>query len=93
MINSDGASERALEEALRRVESRADLVNFLNLLRRDCEMRVSEWENRSVPDFLSALAAWTDDMEGYFSNHGEQMPTEPTWKLIALMLAAARVYE
>lgn len=51
------------------------------------------WENTTVHDYLSAMAAWVEDMDGYFENLGDPVPTHPTWELFAQILQAARVYE
>ncbi|BCW08331.1 fumarylacetoacetate hydrolase family protein [Arthrobacter sp. NtRootA1] len=51
------------------------------------------WENSDLESFPEALSAWTRDMDGYFANLGEPVPDEPSWRLIAQMLLAARVYE
>jgi hypothetical protein len=32
-------------------------------------------------------------MEGYFKNRGEAVPEQPTWKTLAQILCAAKVYE
>jgi hypothetical protein len=53
----------------------------------------NEWENANLEDFLSALAAWVEDMDGYFENRSEPPPKTSVWKLIGQMLLAARIYE
>lgn len=53
----------------------------------------SNWENITLPQFLEALAAWTDGMDGYFRNQGMAEPEQPSWWLIAQMLTAATIYE
>jgi len=47
----------------------------------------------SLESFLGALAAWVDDMDGYFANLGAETPKQPDWQLVASMLRAASVYE
>ena len=76
-----------------RVESRDDLVRFIRALHRDLAVNGSERENPTLDRFLEALAAWTDDMDGYFRNTGQDVPSEPTWRLLANMLYAAHIYE
>ena len=53
----------------------------------------TDWENQNLPDFLEALAAWVDDMDGYFNNQGLPTPGQPSWELVGKMLAAATIYE
>ena len=40
-------------------------------------MKPEEWENRDLPSYLEAIAAWVDDMDGYYRNLGEDSPTSP----------------
>lgn len=75
------------------VESREDLVAFVRALAGSARDAAEVWENRSLPEFLEALAGWAEDMDGYFVNRGDELPVLPTWHTFALMLAAARVYE
>jgi hypothetical protein len=83
----------ALHEMAERIQDRADLVQFLRALSRSRTQRPERWENQDLPAFLDALAAWTEDLDGYFESRGEAIPQNPSWKLLATMLLAARVYE
>ena len=53
----------------------------------------AEWENAALDDYLEALSAWIADSPGYFANRGEEPPEQPSWSLVAMMLAAARSHE
>lgn len=75
------------------VGTRDDLVQFIRALRTDLGVNEDEWENPTLDRYLEALAAWTNDMDGYFRNHDQVVPTEPTWGLVAQMLLAAHGYE
>lgn len=75
------------------VNSRDDFVSFVRDLLRDFEERPESWENRDLETFLDAAAAWTDDMDGYYRNAGEQTPEQPDWRTFARILMAARLYE
>ncbi|MFD7533827.1 hypothetical protein ACFV8E_40540 [Streptomyces sp. NPDC059849] len=76
-----------------RVTTRADLVSFIRQLGQEAEAPSNGWENRSLDRYLEALSAWTDDMDGYFTDRGEPVPESPDWGLIAAMLRAACFYE
>jgi hypothetical protein len=82
-----------LHDLVDQVQTRHDLVGFIQTLHRDLATNGSEWENPTLDRFLEALAAWTEDMDGYFRNRGQKVPSEPTWQLIADMLHAAHLYE
>ena len=42
---------------------------------------------------LEALAAWVDDMEGYYLNIGKPITEKPDWQMFADILVAAKIYE
>lgn len=76
------------------IRSREDLVRFL----RDLHAKLSDgadpaWEDRTLPQYLEAAAAWIEDMPGYYENRGESPPDQPSWRTIAQIFAAARTYE
>ncbi len=83
----------ALHDEVERVETREDLAAFVELLRLDYERDSENWENDDVASFLEALAAWTVDMPGYFQNRGLDPADVPLWRLVGMMLLAARSYE
>ena len=82
-----------VNEAVQQIRSREDFVAFVRALECDLRTKPSEWENRDLPEYLEALAAWVEDMEGYYRNSGEAMPSQPTWKMLGEVFLAARVYE
>lgn len=54
----------------------------------------NEWENSDLDSFLRALAAWIEDMDGYYANTGQAYDERSlSWKNIADMLAASTMYE
>lgn len=75
------------------VRSRKDFVAFVRSLHTELTERPTEWPNSELPAFLEALAAWAEDMDGYFRNRGEPLPDPPGWKTFAAILSAARLYE
>jgi hypothetical protein len=77
----------------RRIRSREDLVALLQTLVRELREDPEGWENRDLAAYLSAMAAWVDDMEGFYKNRGEPMPDQPSWNTLGQILLAARVYE
>lgn len=75
------------------VNSRSELAEFINTLKRGFNNNAGSWENASLGEFLEALSAWVEDMDGYYLNNKLPVPGQPTWKMIAEMLLAAKVYE
>jgi hypothetical protein len=50
------------------------------------------FENGSLPRYLSALAAWLDDSDGYYL-HQRRVPPSNAWEIINDALRAAKEYE
>jgi hypothetical protein len=84
---------KELHEQVAEIETRADLVAFIEALQADLKAHPQKWENQTLDSFLCALASWTEDMDGYYENQGRASPDSPSWKTFGEMLAAARVYE
>jgi hypothetical protein len=81
------------EGSVQSVVSRSDLARFIDQLADSLVVEPDTWENGSLESFLRAWSAWLSDMDGYFINRGQAIPESPSWKLIAEMLLASRVYE
>jgi hypothetical protein len=75
------------------IRSREDFVAFVKALSKDLRDNPSSWENSNLERFLAALAAWVDDIDGYYLNQGKTVPQQPDWKVVGDMLMAAKMYE
>jgi uncharacterized protein YbjT (DUF2867 family) len=75
------------------IETRQDLIAFIEALRQDLSSDPEGWENVSLDDYLDALAAWLDGPDEVYARFGEAMPLEASWRFVAKMLLAAKVYE
>jgi hypothetical protein len=51
---------KPLHEQVAAIETRADLVAFIEALRDDLVTDPLRWENPTLESFLSALASWTE---------------------------------
>lgn len=75
------------------INTRTDFVEFVRALSKDYKQNKAEWENDDIGSFLEALAAWVEDIEGYYSNQGLTVPSCIDWKLVANMLMSGKIYE
>ena len=80
-------------EKINNITNREDFVAFVYELSKDYRLSPQSWENKDLGAFLEALAAWVDDMDGYYLNCGQPVPEKPDWKNVADMLMAAKYYE
>jgi len=75
------------------VKTKADFISFIHFLLQDLKSNSEDWENKTLPEYLEAIASWTDDMEGYYVNNNLPIPDNVDWKVFADILVAAKMYE
>lgn len=83
----------ALHEEVGRLSARQDLVRFVRSLSENYSESPENWTNRDIVSYLEAMAAWIEDMDGYFENSGQAIPSSASWKLVGEILLAASFYE
>ena len=82
-----------LTRQVKLIKSKSEFIEFIVNLVTYLEVHPDEHLVISVIPYLNAIAAWTKDMDGYYQNHGEKPPKEPTWRTIGEILVAALYYE
>ena len=76
------------------VHSRLDLAAFVEELLADLEAHPDKWENASLPRYLDALARYLRDLDGWCRNNAPEVDPElAQWRLLAVALDGASVYE
>ena len=75
------------------INSKEDFINFIELLINDLKNNSGEWENNSLESYLEAMAACTEDMDGYYQNMRMPIPQNVNWKVFANILISAKMYE
>ena len=83
-----------LEERLEAVRTREDLSQFVEFLAQDLRDHPGEWENSDLGRYLDALSGLIDGLRGLYRNvYKTDVPEQPSWKMIGMMLLAAKIYE
>ena len=82
-----------LYEQVNGIATREDLVDFIGALRADLSSNQQEWENATLDRFLTALSSWLEDCASFYEGTGQNVPSTPSWKNVAEMLLAAKIYE
>lgn len=82
-----------LTQRTKLIKNRADFIKFAENLAKYLEDHSGERSDPNIASYLQSIAAWTSDMDGYYQNHGEEPPTEPTWRTVGEILLAALFYE
>lgn len=73
---------------------RKSFIELINLLREDLIEDPSTWENKTLPDFLEALARYAEDIQGYYNNTNQNYNAdEANWKVFSDIFIGASMYE
>lgn len=77
-----------------KVTDRKSFIHFLELLREDLINTPDAWENKTLPDFLEALATYAEDIQGYYNNTKANINADTaSWSMFADIFKGAKVYE
>lgn len=77
-----------------KVTDRQSFIKFLDLLHKDFLNNPENWKNKTLPDFLEALSAYTEDVQGYYDNMKLIVNADkPDWSTFADIFKGAKVYE
>ena len=87
------AEGNALVARAKAIETREDFCQFALLLLENYKKHRKEWENDRLDRFLDGVAAFSGDFEGYVQNTGDVGAAANSWRLLATVLLAAKVYE
>lgn len=82
-----------LHEKIDTIATNKDLSAFVEALRADLLANPDDWENVTLERFLEAMAAWVYSIENVYKNTGRELPCQPSWKTMAEVLYAAKMYE
>lgn len=74
--------------------TRIEFINFLKEFRKDLNTNNSNWENKSLNDFLEAMERYTQDIQGYYDNMKMNIDAdEATWENFTTILKGSAIYE
>ena len=77
-----------------KITDRQAFAKFLDLLRKDFLDNPETWENKTISDFLEALSAYTEDIQGYYDNMKRNVDAnKPDWQTFADIFIGAKIYE
>lgn len=75
--------EMNIYEFYKTIKSKEDFALFLSMLRKDLATHENEWENITLYNFLDAFQRYCEDASF----------DELSWKNLAVLFLAAKVYE
>lgn len=82
-----------VSELIEQVETREDFVRFMHKLKEDSHINVDEWENKEISSYLESVAAWVEDMDGYYNNMNICPPKDVDWRFLATLFYVGKIYE
>lgn len=74
-------------------ETRADLVGLIREMAEDLRAHPEEWENNTLQRHLDTLCRCLGSFDALYRNRGEELPDQPTWKMVAELLVGTTGYE
>lgn len=76
------------------VTDRNSFIAFVESLLEDYRTNKDAWENETLESFLDAMAAYTNDIQGYYDNTSQEVNADiASWKVFADILKGASMYE
>jgi len=77
-----------------KVENRKEFIDFIEKMSRDLRENPENWENKSLEDFLEAVASYAADIQGYYDNTKQNIDADKAdWQTFADIFRGARIYE
>lgn len=77
-----------------KITDRRTFSEFIDLLRKDFLDNPESWESKTLPDFLEALSAYAEDIQGYYDNMKQNVNADkPDWSTFADIFKGAKIYE
>jgi hypothetical protein len=74
--------------------TRIQFIEFLKEFRKDLSDDKSNWENRTLEEFLEAMERCTEDVQGFYDNMKMDVDADkPTWENFKTLLKGASIYE
>jgi len=74
--------------------TRKDFIEFLGEFRKDFGENNTDWENRTLGDFLESMKSYTQDIQGYYDNKKLNIDANvATWDNFKTILQGASMYE
>lgn len=75
------------------INSKEELIDFLDYLSKNKCKKEDEWENKTIEDYLSSIRSWLEDMEGYYEYNNLPIPENANWSFIATLFYVGKIYE
>jgi hypothetical protein len=82
-----------LPQQIGKIKPKEDLADFVAALRLDLGANPEKWENPTLERFFSAMEDWIRSMDQWCKNTGQPPVDVPSWRTLADILYASKMYE
>ena len=82
-----------IDKLAKAVKNKDSFLLFMEALIQDYQKNNQDWENKTIPDFLEALQACIEDMDGFYAYRNIELPQNIPWFIFSNALMSARIYE
>lgn len=79
------------KEIIDGIEDKEDFVEFINKLSVDSVEHESEWENKSISDYLERIASWIEDYSICPANDIDWSKID--FRTLAMLFYVGKIYE
>lgn len=76
-----------MDKLLESIETRQDLAEYLEYMAEG--FRDGEFEDQSVADYLEGAASITEALHSWCKNNDMELPEQPDWKWMGIILTCA----
>ncbi|UQB68288.1 hypothetical protein [Epilithonimonas zeae] len=74
--------------------TKQEFIQFIENLRVEFIKNNAQWENKTIEDFLEAMARYVEDIDGYYQNINQEIDLEKIdWKVFSDILKGSSIYE
>jgi len=76
------------------MSTQQEFIQIIEALRLNYLEHPEEWEHKTIPDFLEAIAWYAEDIDGYYKNTDQAINLELVdWKVFWDIVQWAKIYE
>ena len=69
------------------IKNKYEFLDFLRVLSK------IDNEKRDIKDYLESVISWVEDMEGFYNNTNQNIPSNINWSFIATLFYVGKIYE
>lgn len=80
-----------IHNRIEKIKSKNDFLAFLNYLSKDFTDNTEQWENKTVGEYIQAMASWTEDYSAAPNNDIDWDNLD--YKILAKILYMGKNYE